>query len=48
MFCYDNQSVGDLARNPVFYSKYKHSELNIHHIKDKVLRKKARGQTHSH
>lgn len=40
MFCYDNQSVGDLARNPVFHSKSKHSELNIHHIKDKVLRKK--------
>ncbi|KAH9779182.1 retrovirus-related pol polyprotein from transposon RE2 [Citrus sinensis] len=35
----DNQSPGDLARNPVFHSKSKHIELDIHYIRDKVLNK---------
>ena len=35
----DNQSAGELARNPVFHSKSKHIELDVHYIGDKVLRK---------
>ena len=35
----DNQSAGDLARNPIFHSKSKHIELDIHYIRDKVLNK---------
>ena len=35
----DNQSAGDLARNPVFHSRSKHIELDIHYIRDKVLKK---------
>ena len=35
----DNQSAGALARNPVFHSKSKHIELNVHYIRDKVLSK---------
>ena len=34
----DNQSAGDLARNPVFHSKSKHIELDVHYIRDKVLK----------
>ncbi|KAH9800558.1 hypothetical protein KPL71_000705 [Citrus sinensis] len=35
----DNQSAGELAKNPVFHSKSKHIELDIHYIRDKVLQK---------
>ncbi|KAH9734278.1 hypothetical protein KPL71_017313 [Citrus sinensis] len=35
----DNQSAGDLARNPVFHSRSKHIELDVHYIRDKVLKK---------
>ncbi|KAH9663756.1 retrovirus-related pol polyprotein from transposon RE1 [Citrus sinensis] len=35
----DNQSAGDLARNPVFHSRSKHIELDVHYIRDKVLNK---------
>ena len=35
----DNQSAGELARNPVFHSKSKHIELDVHCIRDKVLSK---------
>ncbi|KAH9794830.1 hypothetical protein KPL71_005024 [Citrus sinensis] len=35
----DNQSAGDLAKNPVFHSKTKHIELDVHYIRDKVLNK---------
>ena len=35
----DNQSVGDLAKNPVFHSKSKHIELDVHYMRDKVLNK---------
>ncbi|KAH9779268.1 retrovirus-related pol polyprotein from transposon RE1 [Citrus sinensis] len=35
----DNQSAGDLAKNPVFHSKSKHIELDVHYIRDKVLNK---------
>ena len=35
----DNQSSGELAKNPVFHSRYKHIELDIHYIRDKVLQK---------
>lgn len=33
----DNQSAGDLAKNPVFHSRSKHIELDVHYIRDKVL-----------
>ncbi|KAH9699143.1 retrovirus-related pol polyprotein from transposon RE2 [Citrus sinensis] len=36
---YDNQSAGELARNPVFHSKSKHIELDVHYVRDKVLGK---------
>ena len=35
----DNQSAGDLAKNPIFHSKSKHIELDVHYIRDKVLNK---------
>ncbi|KAH9664249.1 Integrase catalytic domain-containing protein [Citrus sinensis] len=35
----DNHSAGDLAKNPVFHSKSKHIELDVHYIRDKVLNK---------
>ncbi|KAH9668128.1 retrovirus-related pol polyprotein from transposon RE1 [Citrus sinensis] len=35
----DNQGAGDLAKNPVFHSKSKHIELDVHYIRDKVLNK---------
>ncbi|KAH9699463.1 retrovirus-related pol polyprotein from transposon RE1 [Citrus sinensis] len=35
----DNQSAGELARNPVFHSKSKHIELDVHYVRDKVLGK---------
>ncbi|KAH9801545.1 retrovirus-related pol polyprotein from transposon RE1 [Citrus sinensis] len=35
----DNQSAGDLARNPIFHSRSKHIELDVHYIRDKVLNK---------
>ncbi|KAH9782291.1 retrovirus-related pol polyprotein from transposon RE1 [Citrus sinensis] len=35
----DNQSAGDLAKNPVFHSKSKHIEMDVHYIRDKVLNK---------
>ena len=35
----DNQSAGELARNPVFHSKSKHIELDVHYVRDKVLEK---------
>ncbi|KAH9782940.1 retrovirus-related pol polyprotein from transposon RE2 [Citrus sinensis] len=35
----DNQSAGELARNPILHSKSKHIELEIHYIRDKVLGK---------
>lgn len=35
----DNQSAGDLACNPIFHSRSKHIELDVHYIRDKVLRK---------
>ncbi|KAH9704480.1 retrovirus-related pol polyprotein from transposon RE1 [Citrus sinensis] len=35
----DNQRAGDLARNPVFHSKSKHIELDVHYIRDNVLKK---------
>ncbi|KAH9723193.1 retrovirus-related pol polyprotein from transposon RE1 [Citrus sinensis] len=33
----DNQSAGELAKNPVLHSRSKHIELDIHYIRDKVL-----------
>ena len=35
----DNQSAGELARNPILHSKSKHIELDVHYIRDKVLGK---------
>ncbi|KAH9769752.1 retrovirus-related pol polyprotein from transposon RE2 [Citrus sinensis] len=35
----DNQSAGELARNLILHSKSKHIELDVHYIRDKVLRK---------
>ncbi|KAH9697122.1 retrovirus-related pol polyprotein from transposon RE2 [Citrus sinensis] len=35
----DNLSAGDLARNPVFHSRSKHIELDVHYIRDNVLNK---------
>ncbi|RVW58402.1 Retrovirus-related Pol polyprotein from transposon RE1 [Vitis vinifera] len=34
----DNQSAAHLAANPVFHSRSKHIELDLHFIKEKVLR----------
>ncbi|KAH9779168.1 hypothetical protein KPL71_007625 [Citrus sinensis] len=34
----DNQSVEELARNPILHYKSKHIELDVHYIRDKVLR----------
>ena len=34
----DNQSVAHLAHNPVFHSRAKHIEINLHFIREKVLR----------
>ena len=33
----DNLSAAHLARNPVFHSRAKHIELDLHFIRDKVL-----------
>ena len=35
----DNQSAGHLAHNPVFHSRSKHTELDLHFIQEKVLHK---------
>lgn len=35
----DNQSVGALARNPIFHSKSKYIELDVHYVRDKILNK---------
>ena len=34
----DNQSAAHLAANPVFHSRSKHIELDLHFIREKVLR----------
>ena len=34
-----NQSTGELAWNPTLHCKSKHVELDVHYIRDKVVRK---------
>ncbi|KAH9663755.1 retrovirus-related pol polyprotein from transposon RE1 [Citrus sinensis] len=36
---WSSKNAGDLARNPVFHSRSKHIELDVHYIRDKVLNK---------
>ncbi|KAL5540215.1 hypothetical protein UlMin_044161 [Ulmus minor] len=36
----DNTSAGALASNPVYHSKTKHIEVDVHFIRDKVIEKK--------
>ena len=38
-FWCDNQSAAQLAHNPVFHSRAKHIELDLHSIREKVLRR---------
>ena len=32
--CYDNQSVIQVANNPIFHAKTKHIEIDVHYIQD--------------
>ena len=36
----DNQGVGVLAANPIFHSRTKHIEVDVHYVREQVLDKK--------
>ena len=39
----DNQGAGALAANPVFHSRTKHIEVDVHYVREQVLDKKTSG-----